>query len=105
MLGSIDMTRPRTRSRQPRPGAVAIAAALLALAVPAQAQRLPTADWSGDGPFRLSELARAAVERNRDVLDARYQLGVAQRQVSEAWSDVYPASMFRPPSRATSPRR
>jgi len=91
MRGSIDMERPRTRSRHHRPGVLVIAVSLLGLAVPARAQRLPTADWPGDGPFRLSELARAAVERNRDVLDARYQLGVAQRQVSEAWSDVYPS--------------
>lgn len=93
MYGSIDVRRLRRRSRQRWPGALVVAgaAALLALPAPAQSQRLPTADWLGDGPFLLSELARAAVERNRDVLDARYQLGVAQRQVSEAWSDVYPS--------------
>lgn len=45
----------------------------------------------GAGPVLLSTLARVAVERNRDILDARYQLGVAEGQVSEAWADVYPS--------------
>ena len=38
----------------------------------------------------MSEVVRTALERNRDVLDAEYQLAVAGEQVSEAWSEVYP---------------
>lgn len=53
-------------------------------------QRSPD-DALGDGPVLLSTVARLAVERNRDVLDARYELGVAEGQVSEAWADVYPS--------------
>ncbi len=41
-------------------------------------------------PVLLSEVVRTALERNRDVLDAEYQLAVAGEQVSEAWSEVYP---------------
>ena len=39
----------------------------------------------------LSALARAALEQNRDLRSARYDIGVADRQVSEAWSAVYPS--------------
>ncbi len=95
MFGSIDVAGRGKRRRwgQSWPGVVVFAGSvfLLAIAVPARAQEPPSRDGPGEGPIFLSSLARAAVERNRDVLDARYQLGVAQRQVSEAWSDVYPS--------------
>ena len=55
------------------------------------AQQRSPEDALGDGPVLLSTVARLAVERNRDVLDARYELGVAEGQVSEAWADVYPS--------------
>lgn len=45
----------------------------------------------GDGPALLSVITRAALERNRDVIDAEYELAVANGRVSEAWSDVYPS--------------
>ncbi len=70
------------------------AAVFVALAGPsgfAAAQQRSPGDGPGDDPVLLSTLARVAVERNRDVLDARYQLGVAEGQVAEAWSDVYPS--------------
>ena len=41
-------------------------------------------------PALLSVVVQAALDRNRDVLDAEYQLAVAEEQVSEAWSEVYP---------------
>ena len=41
-------------------------------------------------PALLSHVVQAALDRNRDVLDAEYQLAVAEEQVSEAWSEVYP---------------
>ena len=41
-------------------------------------------------PALLSDIVQAALDRNRDVLDAEYQLAVAAEQVSEAWSEVYP---------------
>lgn len=56
----------------------------------AAAQQRSPGNGLGEGPILLSTLARVAVERNLDVLDARYQLGVAEGQVAEAWSDVYP---------------
>ncbi|MDE2751433.1 MAG: TolC family protein [Gemmatimonadota bacterium] len=57
----------------------------------AMAQQRSPEDVLGDGPVFLSTVARLAVDRNRDVLDARYQVGVAEGQVSEAWADVYPS--------------
>lgn len=42
-------------------------------------------------PALLSDIVQAALDRNRDVLDAEYQLAVAAEQVSEAWSEVYPS--------------
>lgn len=43
-----------------------------------------------NAPALLSDIVQAALDRNRDVLDAEYQLAVAAEQVSEAWSEVYP---------------
>ena len=45
----------------------------------------------GEGPALLTTVVRTALERNRDVLDAEYQVAVAREQVSEAWSSVYPS--------------
>ena len=45
----------------------------------------------GDTPVLLSTVVRMALERNRDVLDAEYQVAVAGEQVAEAWSSVYPS--------------
>ena len=45
----------------------------------------------GDTPVLLSTVVRAALERNRDILDAEYQVAVAREQVAEAWSNVYPS--------------
>ncbi len=55
------------------------------------AQQDPDDAGLGDGPVFLSVLVEAAIGRSRDVLDAPYQVGVAERQVSEVWSSVYPS--------------
>lgn len=54
------------------------------------AQRRDAVSGPADGPALLSVIARAAVELNRDILDAEYELALANGQVSEAWSDFYP---------------
>ena len=56
-----------------------------------EAQRQPIPASLGDGPALLSTIARAALEGNRDIIDAEYELALARGQVSEAWSDVYPS--------------
>lgn len=70
--------------------AMVVVATLVASAGTAAAQRSPE-DELRDGPVFLSTVARLVADRNRDVRDARYQLGVAEGQVSEAWADVYPS--------------
>lgn len=41
-------------------------------------------------PLTLSQAVDMALEQNRDLRDARYGLELANEQVSEAWSQVYP---------------
>ena len=60
-------------------------------AVWASAQSRTAGPGLGDGPALLSAIAEAAVERNREILDAEYELALANRQVTEAWSDFYPS--------------
>ena len=57
----------------------------------AEAQERSAAVAFGDQPVLLSTLVQMALERNRDVLDAEYQVAVAGEQVSEAWGSVYPS--------------
>ena len=57
----------------------------------ASAQSRAAGPGLGDGPALLSAIAEAAVERNREILDAEYELALANRQVTEAWSDFYPS--------------
>ncbi|MCY4573841.1 MAG: TolC family protein, partial [Gemmatimonadetes bacterium] len=57
----------------------------------ASAQRPASAPGLGDGPALLSAVAEAALERNREIVDAEYELALANGQVSEAWSDFYPS--------------
>ena len=57
----------------------------------ASAQRPTPASGLGDGPVLLSAVAQAAVERNREIIVAEYELALANGQVSEAWSDFYPS--------------
>ena len=45
----------------------------------------------GEGPALLTTVVRTALDRNRDVLDAEYQVAIAKDQVAEAWSSVYPS--------------
>lgn len=71
--------------------AVVVLATLVGSVGTATAQQRSPRDELGDRPVFLSTVARLAVDQNRDVLDARYQLGVAEGQVSEAWADVYPS--------------
>ncbi|MDE2973651.1 MAG: TolC family protein [Gemmatimonadota bacterium] len=83
------------RSRRSRgflrglPGA-ALAAGFV-VGQPAGAQRPSSSAELVGGPVLLSTAVRAALERNRDVLDAEYQLAVAGEQVAEALSAVYPS--------------
>ncbi len=71
--------------------AAVVLATLAATGGMATAQQRSLENALGDGPVFLSTVARLAVDRNRDVLDARYEVGVAEGQVSEAWADVYPS--------------
>lgn len=48
----------------------------------------------GDGAATLSRVVGVALERNRDILDAGYQVAIARNQVSEAWSAFYPSIEF-----------
>ena len=44
--------------------------------------------------FSLREAVALALERSRDIHDARYALEVAEEQVTEAWGSVYPRVDF-----------
>jgi len=44
----------------------------------------------GEEPLLMSRVVAAALERNRDILEAQYQLSIAGEQVTEAWSRVFP---------------
>ena len=57
----------------------------------AEAQEWSAPPELGVAPILLSAVVRVALERNRDVLDAEYQVAVAGEQVAEAWSNVYPS--------------
>jgi len=72
------------------PLSTALGAAFV-LGLPMEAQRRSVSAGLGGGPVLLSTVVRVALEHNRDVLDAQYQLAVAGEQVAEAWSDVYPS--------------
>lgn len=48
----------------------------------------------GEVPVTLGRVVAVALERNRDILDAGYQVAVAGRQVAEAWSGFYPDLSF-----------
>lgn len=71
----------------------ALLAAITALVLP---NRGVAQDTSGVGsaPLTLSRAVEMALERNRDVRDARLGLEVAEEQVSEAWGNVYPEINF-----------
>ena len=57
----------------------------------AAAQRPTPGAEFGDGPVLLSAVAGTAIERNREIIDAEQELALANGQVAEAWSDVYPS--------------
>ena len=57
----------------------------------ALAQERSVSPRLGDDPVLLSTLVRVALEWNRDVLEAEYEVAVAGEQVAEAWSNVYPS--------------
>ena len=88
--GRRNRDRPARRARRLVVGAIVVPAlaAFSGGVGPAGGQE-PRSNPDGP-PVLLSEVVRAALERNRDVLDAEYQLAVAGEQVSEAWSEVYP---------------
>ncbi len=86
----------RMRGIAPRSGraggsAVAVLAAFAWSGAVASAQRPTPAPDLGNGPVLLSAIAEAAIERNREIVDAEYELALANGQVSEAWSDFYPS--------------
>lgn len=64
------------------------------LSAPAQAQdrrpALPPADPPG-APMLLSQAARAALDRNLDVVDAQQEVALADKQLAESWSSFYPS--------------
>lgn len=57
----------------------------------AEAQQRSAPPGFGDAPVLLSTAVTVALDRNRDVLDAEYQVALAGEQVAEAWSSVYPS--------------
>lgn len=68
---------------------VVVASALLLLAIPL----LPSAaraQAGGPTTLTLEDAVRTALDRNRDVREARDGLEVARKQVTEAWGNVYP---------------
>ncbi|MGE0160784.1 MAG: TolC family protein [Gemmatimonadales bacterium] len=67
--------------------ALALVAALGGGATRASAQ----AQTSPGRTYGLEQLARTALDSNRDLVAARQGLEVAEEQVSEAWSNVYPS--------------
>ena len=76
-------------------------AALLAMLVVAMpsgslvAQRARTARIAAAAEvLSLPEVVRQALERSREILQARYALDEAEEQVAEAWSGVYPTVDF-----------
>lgn len=87
--------RPRRTAvwGRPRAGATLLGTVLAwGLGPPdADAQPARVAQGFGDEPVRIGTAIAAALERNRDILDASYQLAVARGQVTEAWSSVYPS--------------
>ncbi len=74
-------------------GTIATAgSAVASRAVPqASARQARGAPGLGDAPATLSRIVAVALERNRDVLDAGYQVALAESRVSEAWSAFYPS--------------
>ena len=91
-------THGGNRQERPLPAPVRrvtipLLAALASASIPvgaAEAQKRAASPQLGDTPVLLSTVVRVALERNRDVLDAEYQVAVAGEQVAEAWSNVYP---------------
>lgn len=70
-----------------------VLASLLALAAglaPSLAAQEPRA-VGVRGPLTLEEAVRMALERNRDVRDARLALESAEERVGEAWASVFPS--------------
>jgi outer membrane protein TolC len=48
------------------------------------AQQVPS------GAMTMPEVVRTALDRSREIRQARYALDEAEEQVSEAWGNVYP---------------
>ena len=67
--------------------------AMVAAWTPLAAQDRQNVDGGLKG-MTLSHVVATALERSRDVLNAEYQLALADDQVSEAWSNVYPSVDF-----------
>ena len=82
----------RGRSRTPR--WVLSLAALAVVAVPGAGAAQDAPSTVGSAPLTLSRAVEIALERNRDVRDARLGLEVAEEQVSEAWGSVFPEINF-----------
>jgi outer membrane protein len=76
-----------SRSMNRRAGVAALLCLLATLPLPLAAQ----ARAGGSTTLTLDEAVRTALERNRDVREARDGLEVARKQVTEAWGSVYPS--------------
>ncbi len=48
-------------------------------------------DTVGAPALGLREAVRSALDRSRDLRDARFELEIAEEQVSEVWGEVYPS--------------
>ena len=76
--------------RRPTPPLTPVARVLIA-ALLGLALAIGASQASGQEAVGLETLARGALDANRDLMAARQQLEVAENQVSEAWSGVYPS--------------
>lgn len=80
-----------------RGAALAALFGMLALAPPSAslaAQRASAAPTAEAEVLGLPDVVRRALERNREIRQARYTLDEAEGQVSEAWSGIYPTVDF-----------
>lgn len=66
----------------------------LLLAMPTATAAAQQTEIAQSPPLTLSQAVGLALENSRDLRDAQYGLEVAEEQVSEAWSEVFPQIDF-----------
>ena len=88
MNTQLDRSGRSDKHRSPHRAVIAGAMGLVALLA------TPVVSSAQTGPMGLVELARSALERNRELRVAREGYVTAQEQVSEAWSNVMPSVDF-----------